>query len=714
MHLFNKTAIEQENFQRHLAKLEQITEQLSFLSVEDLSMVRNLKESFQLKIDDFFQENRKLNIGIIGQVKAGKSSFLNTMIFDGKDVLPRASTPKTATLTKIEYAEENSIEIFYYSHEEWQQIQERAKSQSELDEYRVAREIVKLAQQQQIDVQSYLEKGSEVVTFASETELMSQLNEYVGENGRLTALVKHVTLKINNPHLQEISIVDTPGLNDPIASRTDKTKQFMEVCDVVFFLSRASNFLDQTDMDLLTSQLPQKGVKRLVLIASRYDEGLQDTIYDFDSLEEADEDTKKRLRRVANKNINAFIERLEQRNASDVLKVVIKECASPIFVSSMAHNMSSKDEHQFAKDEQIIFENLNEHDDLTLEMLHYIGNIRDVQQVFTEVIKQKEVTLLEKSKSFLPLAEQQLQLELNNLLTLQKRRLTMLVEHDQESISKQKQEIKTQILNIQSATKNIFTDLFTKLEASKTQGSMALRQASKDYSNVTERTGIETETRSRTVSTSKWYNPFSWGSSSTEYYTVETRYYYLDVSDALENLRNFGVDAVNMVEQAFLDAVSFHELKRKLLTTVIENFDTGSEFYEPAYFKLLTEKTIQAIEIPVFKMDISQYLSTLGSSFSGEVRDASSKVEMKNKLASYVGEILEEISNRFTDEVKAFKEKLLFIEDNFTSELLKNITDEYEIVLTQFENKETEIKKLRDGIQKIEHLIHLSNVESVI
>ena len=57
-------------------------------------------------------------------------------------------------------------------------------------------------------------------------------------------------------------------------------------------MSRASNFLDQTDMDLLTSQLPQKGVKRLVLIASRYDEGLQDTIYDFDSLEEADEDTK--------------------------------------------------------------------------------------------------------------------------------------------------------------------------------------------------------------------------------------------------------------------------------------------------------------------------------------------------------------------------------------------------------------------------------------
>lgn len=696
-----------QEFQKHIKKLNNVVEQLSFLQESDLYTFQNLKDSFQLKINDFYQENRKLNIGIIGQVKAGKSSFLNTMIFDGKDVLPRASTPKTATLTKIEYAEQNSIEVFYYSKEEWQQIQERAKSTSKLDEYQVAREIVKLAEQQQINVADYLMKGSEVVEFASEEELMSQINDYVGENGRLTALVKHVTLNVNNPYLEGISIVDTPGLNDPIASRTDKTKQFIEVCDVVFFLSRASNFLDQTDMDLLTSQLPQKGVNRLVLIGSRYDEGLQDTIFDFDSLEEADEDTKKSLRRVATKNINAFIDRLKQRHASESLISVIEECTSPIFISSMAHNMSQKDEESYAKDEQVVFENLSEHDDLTNEMLHYIGNIHDVKNVFTEVIAQKEQTLLEKSKSFLPLAEQQLQTELENVLTLQKRRLTMLIEHDQETIAKQKQEMKTQILNIQSATTSIFTDLFAKLEAQKTEGNIALRQASKDYSNVSERTGIETETRSRTFSTSKWYNPFSWGSSSKEYYTVETRYYYLDVSDALENLRNFSGDAVNTVDQAFLDAISFHELKRRLLTTVIENFDTGSEFYDPAYFKILTEKTIQAMELPTLKIDISQYLSVLGNSFSGEVRDANSKAEMKNKLATYISQLLDEISQRFTTEVKVFKGSLEKIEIIFTDELLKNINAEYEVILAQFENKEIEIQKLREGVQKIESLLQL-------
>ena len=95
-------------------------------------------------------------------------------------------------------------------------------------------------------------------------------------------------------------------------------------------------------------------------------------------------------------------------------------------------------------------------------------------------------------------------------------------------------------------------------------------------------------------------NPFSWGSSSTEYYTVE---------------------------QAFLDAVDFPQLKRRLLTTVIENFDTSS------------------------------YLTNMANNFLGEIRGASSKTEMRNKLASYISELFEEISNQIVQEMKAFKKE---------------------------------------------------------
>ncbi len=43
-------------------------------------------------------ENRGLKVGIIGRVKAGKSSLLNALIFEGKDVLPKAATPMTLVL----------------------------------------------------------------------------------------------------------------------------------------------------------------------------------------------------------------------------------------------------------------------------------------------------------------------------------------------------------------------------------------------------------------------------------------------------------------------------------------------------------------------------------------------------------------------------------------------------------------------------------------
>ena len=43
-----------------------------------------------------------LRIGVIGKMKAGKSSFINSLVF-GDTVLPTGSTPVTATLTEIEF-----------------------------------------------------------------------------------------------------------------------------------------------------------------------------------------------------------------------------------------------------------------------------------------------------------------------------------------------------------------------------------------------------------------------------------------------------------------------------------------------------------------------------------------------------------------------------------------------------------------------------------
>jgi len=269
MSMFEKTTENQSKFNefQNFAdnSIELVGKYSECVAVDEL---KRIKESFVAKISDFYREDRKLNIGVIGQVKAGKSTFLNTLLFDGADVLPSAVTPKTATLTKIEYSETNKIVVEYYSPEEWDSLVELAKDNSESTECVVADEIIMLANKNGINPYEYTRKFSDEITFESADELMIKLNDYVGENGSITPVVKNVTIYIDRPELSEICVVDTPGLNDAIASRTDKTREFIEKCDVVFFLSRASQFLSKQDMELLETQLPQKGVAHMILICS--------------------------------------------------------------------------------------------------------------------------------------------------------------------------------------------------------------------------------------------------------------------------------------------------------------------------------------------------------------------------------------------------------------------------------------------------------------
>ena len=52
--------------------------------------------------------NDTLTIGVIGQMKCGKSTFLNSFVFED-NVLPAATTPMTAALSVITYGEQQKI-----------------------------------------------------------------------------------------------------------------------------------------------------------------------------------------------------------------------------------------------------------------------------------------------------------------------------------------------------------------------------------------------------------------------------------------------------------------------------------------------------------------------------------------------------------------------------------------------------------------------------
>ncbi len=72
-------------------------------------------EELEKTLKELQDINRDLKVGIIGRVKAGKSSLLNALIFEGVEVLPKAATPMTASLTVLKYAKTLSAEVEFYS-----------------------------------------------------------------------------------------------------------------------------------------------------------------------------------------------------------------------------------------------------------------------------------------------------------------------------------------------------------------------------------------------------------------------------------------------------------------------------------------------------------------------------------------------------------------------------------------------------------------------
>ena len=698
---------------RHL--IERLSPQAS---KEDINSLEKLIENFKMKTEDFYRENRKLNIGVVGQVKAGKSSFLNALLFNGQEILPKASTPKTATLTKMEYSEKNIIKIEYYSVEEWEILEDNASIDSEDEIYTSAREIIGMVRKNGLDPIPYLEKGIEEIQFNTYDDLIANLNNYVGENGKFTPIVKAVTLYLNKEEFKGLSIVDTPGLNDPIASRTIRTKEFMEVCDVVFFLSQSGSFLDKSDWTLLSSQLPQKGVKRLVLIASKYDSGIRDIlrVQDDDDIFGEDDNTadnipkackiiKKKLKKRAKNKVEEFVRDLEARESSSELIEVIKQCSEPILVSVMAHNMTKKTEKEYSAEERNIYSALNNFSDDIASDLLLLGNFDEINKIFASVVAEKEEILEKKAKSFIPTVQTELITLLSGFKSKAEKRFIILKQNDKENLLEQKNFIEGQMGNIKADISTVFGELNVKLENEKSEGIREMREVSKEYLDIKERRGEKTHRESYTVSDSKWYNPLSWGKSHKEYTTYTEHYSYTLASDAIDNLQKYSSEAVNNIENVFYEALELKEIKRKLLNVVIQNFDMGSEKYDSSLFRIMVEEAIAKIEFPVFSIDISDTMNSITAKFTGELTSAGQKNELATSLSKAISRIYDDLSKKLTTSVSEFKVKLKDISKEVENSLLENINKEFETLLSQCEHKDKEIETYNSYISALDNEI---------
>lgn len=698
MDIFNRTRDNEIEFGKFLDKVDNIYRNLQeFEDQIDLFDIASIKKSFRAKTDDFFREDRKLNIGIIGRVKVGKSSFLNTLMFGGKTVLPAAVTPKTAVLTKIEYDAENRLDIEYFSYEEWKLLQAAALGNTQKNEYKVAHEITTMVEDRKLKPEEFIKKQKESVYFDSYEELMENINDYVGENGKYTPMVKSVCISVDREELEDISIVDTPGLYDPILSRVDKTRQFMELCDVVFFLSKSTAFLDKNDIDLVASQLPKKGVKKVILVCSRFDDGLRDTLWSKESLKEAVEYTKRQLCDYAEQEFTAY-----RNNNYYVSNDIIQQFKTPVFVSAMAENMAEKGLKDLTAKEQKVYEDLISKGPVTVEEMKAIGNMDEVRAIFRDVIEQKDIMLKEKASSFIPVARDELRDKLIRIQTLAKNRINQLNTYDREKLLEEKKVITSQINRMNVNLEVVFNELKEKIEQHKQQAISEIRAYNREYLQVAEKEGITTHFEIRKESTAKWFKPWTWGTNSRVIYSYDEKYQYIDAYDAIENIRNFVEDGKECIELAFNKSLDIAVLKNKLLSIIIENLDALGDNFDASYYKLLVEKTLNNIKIPAIEFPTAPFEEIITSEFTGEIKSNSMKSNFKKILSDTIYDVREGICNKLEHEVMRFEDGIDELKRNFAENLLTDINKELGAVIEQFGNKEKEIERYTKLIEIID------------
>jgi hypothetical protein len=686
--------------------------------VEFNDSLKNLKSSLDAKR----QEGRIFQLGIVGQMKTGKSSFLNEYLF-GEEILPTAATPMTAALTLIKYSGENKAEIEFYNRDDWNQIEKNSKEYEK--EYskalKEAREEAekkgKIFNKERFkfeDVDSILKGSYEIYKnfkdngldkkFLGETKtikindkknILEDLKEYVGSKGKYTPLVKMTTLYINDERIKDYIIVDTPGTNDPIISRGQKTKEFLGKCDYIIFLSYSSQFLDNNDNSYIKEQLPAEGIRDILILASKFDNQLsQESVF-----EDADGDIEvayKEEKRKLSRKLNRWSEEFKKdKNPLDLSKSELE------FQSTMLYRIYKNFEN-LSGTEKEIFERLEEdynNSNFTKELLESLSGMPAVKKKIDNILTRKEDIMKNSIK---------------DLLNGKKDSLSKILGKIKKGFEERKfelsnvgiKDIERNITSLQGKIGNLSSEIKKGVRTERENFDKKLKDEILKISNTKDRySSLQKQSRSYTeeVDVDKgWFTGWKfWPHTETK--TVYRNETFINIQDSIEQIVSFAQDTGDRIERTSERLISKNIIKKAIRDGIIDLFELEDR---PKVVSII-DNYIQKISIPKIQFDVNKYrdivLSKYSSSYSQE-RDINFIEGLHNKALLTIIEDTEETFINVKEKLNSVLEE---IEINIVNELKEGIEANLKEFKKQLENQKESVKMTELGIEEVNTCIKL-------
>lgn len=724
-------------------KIEELINKLktsNYLEILDKSILGDIENDFNNYLENYKRlesEDKILTIGIVGQVKAGKSSFLNTLFFESEDVLPKAATPMTAALTKIRYSENISAKVHFFTLDDFKTVEngareckiaienERKKLNEELkkkgkpeakltdaqllgmvelsDSAKAFYEIFDNFKKNEVELRRKLENSEnndnnenfEVLDNVDTIDaLKNRLEDYVGVSGKYMPIVKYIEIFLNIEAIKDFDIVDTPGLNDPVISRGQLTRDFLGKCDVIFLLSPTSQFFDSQDISLFSEQLPQEGIKEVVVVGSKFDNGL------IGESQKYNNDIKSAQAGVENVLNEQFKARINNSNRKDIFE----KAFPPHYISSSCYDIY-KHYSNLSKREDGIKKNI------IRAFPHFLDDAESYKKlsgieifnstIIPEIVSKKDNIFKERSNSiysgFIEGFTKSIE-ELYEEVTQKQEKLS------NGDIKTLEDKVKSSLNNLEKLKHNIddcydektheikvkFNDLLTDIrDIIDMNSDVKKRQKTEDYTVMVEKDGIfsgiarffniggyRQETRTRNIS-------------------------YASTQDAIEQINKIIKECQKLINNACKNIFDINDFCETIAVKLLEVFDLSNLDFESDSIILPLKKVLRSLSINSVRLD-KDYTNIIIESVSD--KEETSVEVMQKAMRKAVLDIIKDIEKALNSQSAEIVAKLDEQAKSLISDISSSIEKDAEELKNQLKDKKKYEELYKEAVSGIEEV----------